>query len=153
MYMAMLPPKLLPPRSRPPPVTVEICASGLLKRARYGSCILHSDGAQAYPSAVKSYKGLKHRAVSHKNMQFTRPARSVALPHGRRSSTLVGTQAIDATWRSLDKSIPAQLHTKHCHRVHPLLEEHMWSWLFRVNCRNMDGFKTMGGYIKKAASA
>eukprot|EP00973_Karenia_brevis_P002200 295870-Karenia_brevis.AAC.1 len=59
------------------------------------SVVIHSDGALAYPAVIsKHFRRLRHRAVVHKNMEFTKFIRPVQLPSGR-SSSLAGTQAVD----------------------------------------------------------
>ena len=119
-----------------------------MKRAKSGSVVIHSDGALAFKSAIQQhFRTLRHRAVAHKNMEFVRRIGPVRLPSGPSSSS-TGTQAIDSTWKTLNNSIPDELHTKKGHDVNPLLEEYTWSWLYRVNHRSVDGFATLGGYMK-----
>ena len=104
VYMSFLPPKLLPPKSRPPPISEdELINSRILKRAKPGSCVVHTDGAQAYPSVIqRSFRKLRHRSVAHSRMEFVKPVRPVRLL----ISSSSGTQAIDSTWKQLDKAIP-----------------------------------------------
>ena len=149
LYLSFLPPKLLPPKSRPPPISEEeLINSGILKRAKPGSCVVHTDGAQAYPSVIKrSFRKLRHQSVAHSRMEFVKPVRPVRLPSGWSASSS-GTQAIDSTWKQLDKAIPAELHTKAGHVVNPLLEEYTWCWLYRVNNCMGDGFTTLGSYVR-----
>jgi hypothetical protein len=148
-YLAFAPPKLLPPGSRPPPESeMEVMQSGLLKRAKKGSCVIHSDGVKSVPAVIKKhFPGLKHHSVSHKIMQFTKRVRSVRLNRGQ-SASQTGTQCIDSTWKGLDKMIPPALHTKNNHELNPKLEEYVWSWLYRCNHTNKDGFATLGGYAR-----
>ena len=80
-------------------------------------------------------------------MEFVRPIRAVRLPSGR-SASLSGTQAIDSTWKTLDRSIPSELKTEANHDVNPRLVEYVYSWLYRVNSRNVDGFEQLGGHFK-----
>ena len=69
------------------------------------------------------------------------------LPSGPSSSSS-GTQCIDATWKSLGRGIPDELATKLAHDVNPLLLDYAWSWCYRVNHRNVDGFLQLGSYLK-----
>ena len=46
--------------------------------------------------------------------------------------------------KSLEKAVPREINTKKMHDVNPLLEECVWSWLYKANHRNSDGFTTMG---------
>ena len=149
VFVHFLPPKLLPPKSRPPPVSEqEVIDSGILKRAKPGSCVIHSDGALAYQTVIKSkFPKLKHRSVSHRNMEFVKAVTPVRMPSGLSASSS-GTQCIDSTWRSLDQTIPAALHTKKGHTVNPLVEEYTWCWLYRINHRMVDGFACLGAYIR-----
>lgn len=151
VILKMLPPKPLPPGSRPPPLSdAELLESRVLRRVHLKACVIHSDGAQAYPSIIrKHFKGLKARAVSHKNMEFVKGVPAVNLGKHWKSSTLTGTQSIDATWGTLDACIPSQLRTKVGNKMNPLLEEYIWSWVYRVNHRNVDGFQTLGRYLQK----
>jgi hypothetical protein len=150
MYMHVLPPKLLPPGSKPPPLSEsELLNCKILKRLKKGSVVTHSDGAQAYKSVLKNYfKRLRSRAVSHKDMEFVKKVRPVRLPSGK-SSSMTGTQAIDRTWETLDAVVPNQLVTKKSHDINPLLERYCWVWLYRVNHYNKDGFEEMGKYFSK----
>ena len=148
-YLEFLPPKLLPPGSTPPPISEkELVGSRILHRAKPRSTVFHHDGAWSYDRVIKDkFKKLRSRSVVHANMEFVRPIRSVRLPGGR-SSSLSGTQAIDSTWKTLDRSIPSELKTKANHDVNPRLVEYVWSWLYRVNSRNVDGFEKLGGHFK-----
>ena len=149
MYLQFLPPKLLPPKSRPPPVSEqEVIDSGTLKRAKAGSCVVHSDGALAYKTVIQNnFRKLKHRSVSHSNMEFVKAVKPVHLPSGLSASSS-GTQCIDSTWRALDKGIPSTLNTKKDHTFNPLLEEYTWCWLYRVNHRMVDGFACLGAFVR-----
>ena len=80
-------------------------------------------------------------------MEFVKPVRPVRFPSGLSSSSS-GTQSIDSTWKQLDKSIPPKLHTKAGHVMNPLLEQYAWCWLYRVNHRMVDGFTTLGSYVR-----
>ena len=117
VYMSFLPPKLLPPKSCPPPISEEeLIDSGILKLARPGSCVVHTDGAQAYPSVIKrSFRKLRHWSVAHSRMEFIKPVR----PPSGLSSSPWGTQAIDSTWKQIDKATPPELHTKAGHVMNP----------------------------------
>ena len=85
--------------------------------------------------------------MKHKNIHFVKKIRPVRLPTGM-SSSLAGTQAIDSTWKSLDKSIPSTLHTKLHHNVNPKLLDYNWAWVHRVNQWHSDGFATMGEHLR-----
>jgi len=137
--------------SKPPPESEEeVLQSGLLKRAKPGSVVIHSDGAQGIKSVLKKhFPKLKHRSVSHKDMEFVRKVRAASLPSGKSASSS-GTQAIDTTWKSLGRGIPDEIHTKKDHAMNPVLEDYVWSWLYRVNHRNEDGFAKLGAYMKQA---
>eukprot|EP00973_Karenia_brevis_P044681 6186903-Karenia_brevis.AAC.1 len=80
-------------------------------------------------------------------MEFTKSIRLVQLPSGRRSSH-AGTQAVDVTWKTLDATLPQQLHTQKDHKLNSLLENYVWCLLYRINHSHQDGFETMGSYIK-----
>ena len=149
VFVHFLPPKLLPPKSRPPPVSEqEAIDSGILKRAKPGSCVIHSDIALAYKTVIKSkFPKLKHRSVSHRNKEFVKAVKPVRVPSGLTASSS-GTQCIDSTWRSLDQTIPTALHTKKGHTVNPLVEEYTWCWLYRINHRMVDGFASLGAYVR-----
>ena len=151
MYLQLLPNKLLPPKAKPSPEgEAEVTNSGILKRINPRSTVVHSDGAKGIRSALlKQRPRMKHRSVSHKNMEFVKKVAPVRLPSGRLSSSLTGTQCIDSTWKTLDASIPKELRTKRNHKVNPRLADYVWSWLYRVNHRNTDGFAAMGSYIQK----
>ena len=82
-------------------------------------------------------------------MQFVKTIRPVKLPSGS-SAALSGTQNIDVTWGSLDSYIPKQVKTKLRHQVNPLLEKYIFSWLYRVNHKNVDGFAQLGADMKCA---
>ena len=128
----------------------EVLDSKIFKRAKAGSSVVHSDGARAYETVMKqNFKKLKHRAVAHKSMEFVRKVRAVRLASGL-SATSTGTQAIDSTWKTLSQNIPKELSTKKAHGEHPLIRDYAWSWLYRVNHRNVDGFTTLGRYVKRA---
>ena len=146
VFVHMLPPVCLPPKSKPPPESeVEVIQSGLLKRARKGSTVIHSDGALGIKSALEKIKRVKHRSVARKNMEFVRRIK----PPISGGSSLSGTQAIDSTWKTLNKSIPNELNTKKDHEMHPLIKSYVWSWAYRLNLRNADGFKTLGSHMQK----
>ena len=117
----------------------------MLKRAKKGSTVIHSDGALGIKAALEKGSRLKHRSVTHTHMEFARRIQP-AVPGG---STLSGTQAIDSTWKTLNKCIPGQLNTKKCHGMNPLVEDYAWSWVNRLNNRNKDGFMTLGSHIAK----
>ena len=150
VYIRFLPPKPLPLGSSPPPLSEdELIESKILKRARPRSSVCHSDGAQSYPAVIKKYfKKLRSRAVAHKRMEFVKPIKPPQLRRGAASSHS-GTQCIDSTWKTLDAAIPQQVKTKKDHDVNPLLKDYAHVWLYRVNHRNLDGFETLGGYIRK----
>ena len=81
-------------------------------------------------------------------MEFVRNVRPVALPSGP-SSSKAGTENIDSSWKTLNRSIPDEVHTKKYHDLNPRLVEYVWSWVYRINHRNVDGFSCLGGYIEK----
>ena len=146
LFIHMLPPVCLPPKSKPPPESeAEVMQSGLLKRAKKGSAVVHSDGALGIKSALEKTKRVKHRSVAHKNMEFVRRIK----PAIKGGSSLSGTQAIDSTWKVLNKFVPSELNTKKDHEMHPLITEYVWSWAYRLNLRNANGFKTLGAHVKK----
>ena len=33
--------------------------------------------------------------------------------------------------------------------MHPLIKNYVWSWAYRLNLRNADGFKTLGSHVQK----
>ena len=84
VYINVLPPKLLPPMSRPLPISEEeLINSGTLKLAKPGSCVVYIDGAQAYAAVIKlSFPKLKRRAVACSRVEFVKPARPARLPSG-----------------------------------------------------------------------
>ena len=143
--LQFLPPHPLPPNSKPPPLSNdELIKSRILCHCKPGCTVVHADGAQAYPATIrKFFRRLRHRAVSHSNMEFVKSVTPVRLKSGL-SSCKAGTQCIDSTWRTLDDSIPTQLHTKLDHAMNPLIEEYTFSWLYRVNARSHDGFQLLG---------
>jgi len=136
---------------RPPPEgKEEIFQSGILNRISgrvkklYHRSILHTDGAPGWPAAVKKTSklaGLKCHAVSHKNMQFSKPIPPTLLARGKTSASVTGTQAIDSWWRWLDRHIPKSIPTKQGHKVNPKLIEYLWAGLFRINHFGEDGIK------------
>ena len=148
VHLAMLPPVLLPPRSKPPPISnAELLSSRLLKRCAAKSTLIHSDGAQAYPAVIKKFfPRLKTSSVSHSNMEFVKKIAPVKL-RGRMSSSMTGTQAIDSTWTTLDDTIPKELHTKANHNLNPRVVDYIYCWLYRVNHRNVDGLRTLGHHM------
>jgi len=150
VYLKVLPPKPLPPRSKPPPLSSEeLVACRILKRMRPRATVVHSDGAHAYPLVIKKqFKKLRHRSVSHKDMQFVKRVPSFKLPGGR-SAKLTGTQCIDSTWSGLDASVPKTLKTKTNHDINPLLFDYVYSWLYRVNRPASDGFQCLGKYFRQ----
>ena len=129
-FLKLLPPKLLPLASKPPPISEqELVGSRILHRAKPRSTVFHHDGAWSYDRVIKDkFKKLRSRSVAHANMEFVRPIRAVRLPSGR-SASLSGTQAIESTWKTLDRSIPSELKTKANHDVNPRLVEYVYSWL------------------------
>lgn len=145
VYLRFLPPRPLPPGSKPPPLSnSELLRSRILHRCLPKSTVLHADGARAYPSVVKAhFRGLRTRAVSHKHMEFVKRVTPARLKSGR-SASLTGTQAIDSTWSTLNASIPKELHTKKDHEMNARLEDYVWVWLYRINRRNSDGFVELG---------
>ena len=145
VVLEFLPHKPLPPKSSPPVLSAkELVDCGILRRAKAHCTVIHSDGAWAYPKVLKKhFPALVPRAVVHKNLEFVRVVRPVALGSVS-SSTLSGTQSIDSTWKSLDSSIPHTVKTKANHNVNPVLERYVFSWLYRVNRKNTDGFTDMG---------
>ena len=153
VYIRILPPCLLPPGSKPPPISVqELLQSKILHRVLRRSTVVHSDGAVSYPIVMrKHFKGLRPRAVKHSTMEFVRRIAPTRLKRGS-TSPLSGTQSIDSTWKTLDASIPAEVHTKIAHDINPLLEEYMFSWLYRINHRNIDGFQAMVRYMSGCQS-
>ena len=151
VFIRFLPPHLVPPRSTPPPESAqEVKSSGILRHAKPGACVVHSDGAQAYPAVIKAaYPRLKHRAVSHKEMEFVKKVARVTLPSGKKSAASTGTQAIDSTWKTLEQCVPKEVHTKSGHTENRLLEDYAYSWLFRINHRCHDGFQVLGEFAAK----
>ena len=85
-------------------------------------------------------------------MQFVKVVRPLKVGRCSTSSSLSGTQALDSTWRTLDATIPPQVHSKLNHDANPLLEKYTYVWLYRVNHRNEDGFQRLGKYICKNAN-
>ena len=152
VFIYVLPPKLLPPGSSPPPISEsEVRQCGLLRRAKPKSSVVHSDGAPNYKKVIStSFKKLRSRQVSHTRLEWVKSIPAVKL-RGGRSSTLSGTQAIDSTWKSLDKSISSEIATKRNHDVNPRLVEYIWRWVYRINLRNKDGFLALGEAFAKDA--
>ena len=108
-----LPIKLVPPGSAPPPEAAqELMDSSLLRRlSATRVTTLFSDGAPAWPKAVKAVPGnIKAVAVSHKNVQFTRKWCLKNKPS--KISSVAGTQCVDRWWNGLDRFTPSQLHGK-----------------------------------------
>ena len=137
-YLKFLPPKLCKPGSRPPPLeNEELRECGLLRRATKKS-VIFTYGAQAYSSVIREdFRGkLIHRHVSHVKHQFTKAVRT---PKGR--SKIAGTESIDSVWGTLTKSVPSTLHTKVNGSINPLLYKYVWSWLYRLNRKNQNGYK------------
>ena len=149
LYLAFLPfHQLLPPKSRPPPESyLEVEQCDILHKVRPKANV-HIDGNKSWPKLTKEVykkKGFKVPSVSHKTNQFTKPIRKRTLKHkGRKLSLarLSGTQAIDRTWKELDRSIPHTLRKKmpikdsvH-NEVNSDLFDRVWSWLYRFNRRH-----------------
>ena len=70
-------------------------------------------------------------------------APSTTLPSGP-SAKSTGTQCIDSTWGTLNKSIPKTLANKRDHAENTLIETYAYSWLYRVNRGNQNGFEALG---------
>ena len=87
----------------------------------------------------------KMHSVAHKRNQFTKPIRKRTLKQKSRKTSMTklsGTQAIDRTWKELDRAIPHTLRKKapidgSVHReINSYLFDRVWSWLFRFNKRH-----------------
>jgi hypothetical protein len=140
---------LVPPKSRPPPESIEeLLDADLLRHAGKGSMV-HPDGAPAYKAVMKHprYKSKKLRMpktpVSHKENEYTKP-----VPKKVGFSSLTGTQCIDRVWKELDRAIPATLHRKRDHVLNPEIMDRVWAWLHRYNAAPVDdGFEHLGSLV------
>ena len=108
--VALLPMKLVPPGSSPPPESkAEVIESKLLKRiVRKRPAGLFSDGAKAWLAALKEpgMKQVRKLAVAHRKRQWTKK-----FPMAKKSKSLSrtgGTQCIDRWWEGVDSFIPKQ---------------------------------------------
>eukprot|EP00435_Cladocopium_sp_Y103_P014181 s54_g3.t1 len=87
-----------------PPVenTEEVINSGLLKRiTKPGKCVLFTDGATSYKSALKKIRmRIQHRKAIHAKKQWSVKTRTKA-----GHSKIAGTMCIDAQWKSMKKFV------------------------------------------------
>jgi hypothetical protein len=110
--VAVLPHHLVPPKSRPPVVSVsELRGSKILDRAAGKDNTIHGDGAQAYPVVLKDYPRLKLEQCSHTRFEFCRAIDGPS-PQGAVKSSLTGTMSIDSWWRKLDLCMVPDLNKK-----------------------------------------
>ena len=73
--------------------------------------------------------------VSHYKGEYTK----TVLNRARGQAALAGTQSIDSRWRWLKKYVPHSVKArapKGCpNPVNPLLDEYVYSWQWRTNCK------------------
>ena len=99
-------------------------------------------------TAIKDrFPKLKRRSVSSSGLEFVNAARPVRPPSGLGASSS-GTRCIVSAWRSLDQATPSALHAKKDHTLNPLSEEYTWCWLYRISRRMVDGFASLGAYVR-----
>ena len=160
LYIDFLPEHfLLPPKSRPPPESyAELESCTILDRVRV-KANLHIDGNKSWPKLMKTKytrKGFKMPSVSHCGSQFTKVIRGRTVEK-KRLSKLAGTQAIDRSWKEMDRAIPHTLNKKSplqgsTHRVlNTELYDRVWSWLHRFNGRYSE--TTPDGAVKSLATS
>jgi hypothetical protein len=135
VLVKLLPCKLLPPGGPPAPEgTEEVLCSGLLARCKPGT-VVHSDGAHAWPAAVKKVNSfhklkLRHFQVCHARKQYSK---KVVGPRGKQ--LLAGTQALDSRWRHLKAAMSNSLNAKTRGALNEQLQESVLAWQWRCNLR------------------
>jgi hypothetical protein len=145
IYIKFLPYKLVRPKGKPPPLSsAELVSCGILRRCGKGS-VVFSDGAKAYHAIItRTQRGkLKTRQVAHNRLEFTKKCST-----GKGHSKVAGTQAIDGTWKQLNRHVPHPLKTKMDKKVNPLLKQYVMSWVWRHNHKIGDGFGLVGDLFK-----
>ena len=143
--------KLVHPLAKPPVESYpELVASKLIDHVQTGSC-LNTDGAWSWKRYVATHKGKKRilsRNVVHSKMEYVKKAAKV-----RGLSALVGTQAIDRAWQSLDRFLPATMNSKRGMRVWSYV--HAWLWRRNLACRDgqVDWYSEVGHACERARRA
>ena len=135
-----LPEKVVAPATPPPPEAFEeMKTAGLLNRIDK-KAFLFCDGAHAWKLLVNEHNkthGARVRLtnVSHYKGEYTK----TVLNRARGQAALAGTQSIDSRWRWLKKYVPHSVKArapKGCpNPVNPLLDEYVYSWQWRTNCK------------------
>jgi hypothetical protein len=138
--LKIIPVKLVPQGGRPPVESEEeIQKSNILEHInKRGKHTLHSDGAHAWPAALRKVgrRGVVSKRCNHKMKQYCHPISDV--PASR--SKLTGTMCMDGRWYSLQQFKPRTLKTRLKHAVNPTLNAFMYQWLYRHN--NLHSGKT-----------
>ena len=94
---------------------------------------LFSDGAPAWPKAVKAVPGnIKAVAVTRTKIQFT--GKWCLKKRPSKISNVAGTQCVDRWWNGLDRFIPSQLHRKQ--GKGGAINENLYNFVFAVVWRD-----------------
>jgi hypothetical protein len=132
LLLKILPHKLIKKGARPSPEsTDEVMKSSILQHIKKRrSSVLFTDGAAAWPAALKKSKlsGVTCQQVRHKRGEFVKRVAT-----SRSHSSLAGTQSLDARWKSLCDAIPTNVPTRPNRATSSRLFQYMWSWLWRHN--------------------
>lgn len=133
-----------------PPVenTSEVVNSGLLSRIVTPSkCVLFTDGAASYKSALKKLKmKIQHCKAVHAKKQWAVKTRTKAGP-----SKIAGAMCIDSQWKSLKRFIHPNVKPTQRFVFNENIWTHMWQWLYRFNHQfsRVDLFHALGILAKK----
>ena len=144
MCIKILPHKLVPKGSRPPPESFdEITQSRILNQIR-GRATLFTDGNESWCKASRNKRNISQRNVSHRTRPFTKRVD----PAWRGSSAIAGTQLIDSQWGRLKSFVPSKLATKRNGKVNEALLVYMWMWLWRSCYAGDDLLASLFGLAK-----
>ena len=139
-----MPIKLVPGNSVPPPEsTDEVVKSGLLRKLA-PTATLFSDGARAWPAAVKKLKlKVNHYHVKHNKHEFVKKIKRLSKPR----VIVAGTQAIDRYWQSIDEFVPRQINNKlgKGSGTNPKLLQYVYAYVWRSTLsQTVDMKKALG---------
>ena len=141
-----LPTRHVPPGSSPPVESfVELKNSGLINHIstdRGRRCLIHSDGAQAWPRLVSDMgkAAVTSDHVSHSKHEFARKVAVKRRTNRRPAAYITGTQSIDRWWQTAQDFVPPTFHAKHGKDVNPDLFRYLFAFVWRYQLSMSDDF-------------
>ena len=149
--MVTLPPKVVAPKSPPPPEGFDELKKTRLMHRMHKRALLFCDGAHAWKKLVGDFNRsanarVKLENVVHLRRQYTRKVKKAS----RGQSSIAGTQAIDQRWRWLKAYVPHSIKARFRRCVNPVIDTYVYSWQWRTNRFNagMPLWTSLGALVK-----